>query len=122
MLSELNCQQETNNETLLSLYIYRYNLFYTTSSYRFEVALIFLNTFSDRCRQVLATRGNKTDSATPLLWSLAFSCLVFVAHVYFFSLQVYVLRIDLVLNGAGLGVLSTGVLLSLGALVEMGRP
>ena len=104
------------------LHGYRYNLFYTTSSFRFEVALVFISTFLDRCRQVLATRGNKTDTAAPLLWSLGFSCLVFGAHVYFFSLQVYVLRIDLVLNGTALFLLTTGVLLSLGALVEMRRP
>ena len=117
----LYCQRETKLFTLLLDTLYRYKLFYTKSSFRFEIALICINTFTEHCRQMLATRGNLTDSATPLLWSLGFSCLVLMAHVYFFSLQVYVLRVDRVLNGGALGVLSTGALLSLGALVEMGR-
>jgi len=72
------------------------------------ILLILLNGF----RLSLATRGNKTEELSPLVWSMGLIVPALVGHVFFLCLQTYVLQIDVVLNSLSLTFLSTEFILS----------
>lgn len=50
------------------------------------------------CRLALASQGNKTETVTPLAWSLGLSLPLFGAHTYYVRYQTFVLRLDQILN------------------------
>ena len=68
-------------------------------------------------RLFLGSRGNKTETVGPLVWSLVLSAPALVAYVYYLRLQIFVTRLDLVLNGIGVGFVALEVLLGMFTIV-----
>ena len=63
------------------------------------------------CTPPAASRGNRLESAGPLLFSLCLSAPVVIFHVYYLQLQTYVLRLDVVLQAIALAFVGVEVLL-----------
>jgi len=80
-----------------------------------EICLVLLLGVLEYCRLFLASRGNKTERPTPLL----FSCVVALPCVYLFFYfifqQIYVTRLDLILGL--IGIVFLGLELIIGLLV-----
>lgn len=68
----------------------RYKLYNTTAALRWELSMVFLTACMDVSRIRMAARGNKTENATPLLWSCGLSVSTVVAYTFFFKLQTFV--------------------------------
>ncbi|KAJ1629105.1 hypothetical protein T492DRAFT_1013096 [Pavlovales sp. CCMP2436] len=64
------------------------------------------------CRLLLASRGNKTETVTPIVWNVVLSLPLFGAYIYFLGYQVFVLRVDQVLNIIAIVFLAFEFLLS----------
>ncbi|KAL3801576.1 hypothetical protein ACHAWO_001381 [Cyclotella atomus] len=78
--------------------------------------MIFLTYFIDYCRIKMATRGNKTENAVPLIWSCGLWVASSAAYAFFLELQTYVLHIDKHLNSIALGFVAFEFVLSLLAI------
>mmetsp|Transcript_10179 Transcript_10179/g.26417 ORF Transcript_10179/g.26417 Transcript_10179/m.26417 type:complete len:144 (+) Transcript_10179:177-608(+) len=63
-----------------------------------EIFGIFMVALIEPCRLLLASRGNKTETISPLVWELVLSLPLFGAHTYYLRFQAFVLRLDQVLN------------------------
>ncbi|KOO33376.1 putative transmembrane protein 216 [Chrysochromulina tobinii] len=78
-----------------------------------EVCLVFVLGVLEYCRLFLASRGNKTERYLPLIFSivLALPC----AYLFFYYLyqQLYVSRLDVIVNSIGLAFVGLELLLSL---------
>eukprot|EP00956_Cyclotella_meneghiniana_P016684 scaffold26508_cov29-Cyclotella_meneghiniana.AAC.3 len=73
------------------IFFYKANkLFYTVAALRWETSMLFLTYLIDFTRIKMATRGNKTENALPLIWSCGLSVAVAVAYSFFLNLQTYV--------------------------------
>jgi hypothetical protein len=68
-----------------------------------------------------ASKGNKLESAANLLFSLLLAAPVLVFHVYFISLQTYVLRLDQVIQAIALAFVAAECLFSAVALVNFSK-
>ena len=68
-----------------------------------------------------ASKGNKLESAANLLFSLLLAAPVLVFHVYFISLQTYVLRLDQVIQAIALAFVVAECLFSAVALVNFSK-
>lgn len=53
-------------------------------------------------RLFMASKGNKTEMFRPMLWSLVLTPAAATALTYFLALQLYVLRLDIIVNSMGL--------------------
>ena len=78
-----------------------------------ELCLIILLLALEYARLKLASRGNKTERATPLVLSLLLSFPAAYLFFYFMFQQVYVTRLDLILSITGLGFIALEMLISL---------
>ena len=102
----------------LALYVYKdVQYFYPKSGAAIEVSCVFLYALCETMRLFLASKGNKTEQINPLIASIVLAVPVIVAHVYFISLQTYVLRVDIIINAIGL--VFVGIECLLGALAAM---
>lgn len=52
--------------------------------------MVFLTYLIDKSRIQMATRGNKTENAVPLIWSCGLSVASVLAYIFFLELQSYV--------------------------------
>jgi hypothetical protein len=52
--------------------------------------MLFFTSLMDFTRIKMATRGNKTESAVPLIWSCGLAVATTVGYVFFLELQTYV--------------------------------
>ena len=68
---------------------------------------------SSCCYTPAATRGNKTESIVPLFFSLILTAPIIIFHAYYISLQVYVLRLDVIIQAIALVFVGVEALLSL---------
>merc|ERR1711871_1629023 len=78
-----------------------------------ELCLLFLLAALECSRIFLATRGNKTESAGPLVMGLVLSFPSAYLFFYYLYQQVYVTRLDLILSAIGLGFIGIEMLISL---------
>ena len=97
----------------IALYIYKGNaLPYPSGVLGLEIFGIIMIAFIEPCRLLLGSRGNKTETVTPLGWALGLSLPLFGAHAYYLRFQVFVLRIDQILNIFAISFLAIEFLLS----------
>lgn len=102
----------------LLLFIYKgVMLPYPTSAIGLEVAFVFAYGILQAFRLWMTSMGNKTESISLLVWGLCLSAPVVVFHAYMIRLQVYVLRLDQIINGIGLVFIGAEVILCLVAVV-----
>ena len=78
-----------------------------------ELCLILLLLCLEYARLKLASRGNKTERATPLVLSLLLSFPNAYLFFYFMFQQVYVTRLDWILSITGLVIIALEMLISL---------
>ena len=95
-------------------YIYKGSrLPYPTGALGLEIFGIFMIAVIEPCRLIVASRGNKTETVGPLAWNLGLSIPLFGAYAYYLRYQVFVLRLDQVLNIIAVVLLAIEWLLSL---------
>ena len=82
-----------------------------------EIAMVIVLGIVEYTRLFLGSRGNKTETVGPLVWSLVLSAPALVAYVYYLRLQIFVTRLDLVINAIGVGFVGLEVLLGLFTIV-----
>ena len=68
-----------------------------------------------------ASKGNKTEQNTPLVWSLLLAISVGIAHGYYIGMQTYVMRVDVILNVVSFSFLGLEFMLTLFAFVMFSR-
>jgi hypothetical protein len=86
-----------------------------------EICLIVLLAIIEFARLKLASRGNKTERAPPLIVSLLLSFPAAYLFFYFLYQQVYVTRLDLVLAGTGIGFIALEMLISILVILTLVR-
>ncbi|CAM9362212.1 unnamed protein product [Choristocarpus tenellus] len=100
-------------------YVYKsWRYYYPSGTLEMEVSFIFLFAVVEHCRLFLATKGNKTEQINPLLMSLSLAVPVIILYVYCLALQVYVLRLDVILSVIGIVFVTCEGILSLGTAVS----
>ncbi|GAQ91181.1 hypothetical protein KFL_007390050 [Klebsormidium nitens] len=101
---------------ILTLLIFIYKgskLPYPKHVFGLELAFLFMFLIVEPTRIFLGSKGNKTEQAGPLGWSLALAAPILSMHFYFILGQTYVLRIEQFLNGVGVGFAGLQVLMGL---------
>merc|ERR1712224_983965 len=84
-----------------------------------EVCLLFLFGIIEWSRLFLASRGNKTERALPLVLALVLSFPSAYLFFYYLYQQVYVTRLDLILSVIGLGFIGIELIISLLVVVTI---
>ncbi len=74
---------------------------------------LFLWLIAEPCRCFLCSKGNLTETLSPLVWSVGLGVPIVLLYMYFLTYQTYVLQIDLFLSGVAAGFLVVQVLLTL---------
>mmetsp|Transcript_15786 Transcript_15786/g.44182 ORF Transcript_15786/g.44182 Transcript_15786/m.44182 type:complete len:147 (-) Transcript_15786:133-573(-) len=97
----------------LCVFIYKgISLPYPTNSYAVEFTFLWLYLLVEPVRLFLGSKGNKTESVQPLSFSLLCSLPVIALHIYLMLFQTFVLRLELIMNGAALVFIGFQVLIS----------
>eukprot|EP01040_Poterioochromonas_malhamensis_P000066 gene66-70_t len=97
----------------LCLFTYKAIKFYYPGRFLgWELTTVFLYLLINQSRLFMASKGNKTGGISPFGISLLLSMPMIVLHVYYITLQTYVLRVDLVINAIGLIFLGFEILIS----------
>ena len=78
-----------------------------------EFCLVLLLACIEYSRLMLTSRGNKTERAGPVIFSLLLAFPSAYLFFYFRYQQVYVTRLDLILSMTGLGFIALELLISL---------
>lgn len=86
-----------------------------------EVCLVLLLAALEYSRLMLASQGNKTERAGPLIFSLLIAFPAAYLYFYFLYQQIYVTRLDLIVAIAGLGFIGVELLLSVLVLLTLLR-
>lgn len=96
------------------VYIYKgLEFLYATNVLGTEIFFLFVYLALEFIRLHMASRGNKLEQVGPLIWSAFFSAGVIVLYIFFFQWQTYVLKVDRIVNGIGLGFIGLETLLIL---------
>ena len=82
-----------------------------------EIAMVFILCIIEQARLFLGSSGNKTETVGPLAWCLALSLPALVGYVYFMRLQIFVTRLDLVINAIGVGFVGLEIILGVFTVV-----
>lgn len=85
-----------------------------------EICLIFLLAALEYARLLLMSRGNKTERASPLIFSLLLSFPSAYLYFYFLYQQVYVTRLDLIISATALGFIGFEMLISVLLILTLG--
>ena len=85
--------------------------------YPATVAMVFILCIIEQARLFLGSSGNKTETVGPLAWCLALSLPALVGYVYFMRLQIFVTRLDLVINAIGVGFVGLEIILGVFTVV-----
>ncbi|KAK9830295.1 hypothetical protein WJX72_010842 [[Myrmecia] bisecta] len=98
----------------LAVFIYKgYALPYPSSNFAVEFTFIFLFLLIEPARLFLGSKGNKTERAGPLVFSMLLAAPLIAFFVYYLIRQTYVLKIEQFLNGAGLAFLGLQLVISM---------
>jgi len=87
----------------------------------FEVAMVFVLGLLEWARLFLGSQGNKTEQVGPLVWMFFLSLPAAVANVYYLHLQIYVTRVDLVVNIVSLVFIGLELLLALLTIITFAK-
>ena len=105
----------------LAVFVYKGISFpYPADALGWEISFLFLWAPTEYARLFLGSKGNLTEQQWSVGLSLALSLFTLVLHIYYLLLQVFVLRIDEVLNGISLGFLGMEFILGLFAMLSFG--
>lgn len=85
-----------------------------------EVCLVVLLAALEYSRLKLASRGNKTERAGPLIFSMLLAFPSGVLFAFFMLQQIYVLRVDLIMSTIGLVFIAIELLFSLLLFATLG--
>ena len=97
----------------LALFTYKSAKYDYASYYLgWDITIDFLYALCESTRLMLASKANKTASVYAMIWSLVLGIPVLLAHSYYITLQTYVLRIDVVLNGVAFFLVGSEMLMS----------
>ena len=86
-----------------------------------EVAMVFVLGLLEWARLFLGSQGNKTEQVGPLVWMFFLSLPAAVANVYYLHLQIYVTRVDLVVNIVSLVFIGLELLLALLTIITFAK-
>ncbi|CAG9467446.1 unnamed protein product [Pedinophyceae sp. YPF-701] len=89
--------------SILVFFYKGYNLLFPDERFGIEIACLLIYLLVEPARISMMDRGNKASSWVSMLGGLLLSVILIVYYSYLMFLQTYVLKIDLVLGGAGLG-------------------
>merc|ERR1711988_543535 len=92
---------------------------YPTGTIIGELILLLVLCTVDLSRIFLASRGNKTERNSALIWSSIMLLFTVVGYIYFVALQVYVLRLELFLNATALVFNGLSLILGIVAIVSI---
>lgn len=81
----------------------------------FEITFLLLYLFIDVVRVRLGTRGNLTETVSPLVVSLVLTLPLIMGNLFFLYLQTYVLHVEQVINVIFLVLQCVEFVLGLGA-------
>jgi len=94
---------------------------YPPNALGLEVAFVFLYGFIEWARLHLASRGNRVELISPTFLSLCLAAPTIVFHSYMISLQVYVLRLDLIIHAIALIFVGVQVFFEILAILSFWR-
>ena len=86
-----------------------------------EVCLVVVLAILEYCRLFLASRGNKTETHMPLIFSLLLAIPCGIGFMYYLNFQVYVARLDIILNCIALALIGLELFLSLITVLSICR-
>mmetsp|Transcript_29991 Transcript_29991/g.76921 ORF Transcript_29991/g.76921 Transcript_29991/m.76921 type:complete len:148 (+) Transcript_29991:193-636(+) len=87
----------------LALFVYKgLSLPYPTNNFTTEFVLLWLYLPIEPVRLFTASKGNKTETQLPLVFSILLSLPLIALHTYYMQFQTYVLRLEVILNAAAL--------------------
>ena len=105
----------------LAVFVYKgISLPYPADALGWEIAFLFLWVPTEYARLFMGSKGNLTEQQWSVGLSLALSLFTLVLHMYYLFLQVFVLRIDEVMNSISLGFLGLEFILGLFAMLQFG--
>mmetsp|Transcript_19137 Transcript_19137/g.37579 ORF Transcript_19137/g.37579 Transcript_19137/m.37579 type:complete len:140 (+) Transcript_19137:372-791(+) len=87
------------------------NFLYPNGVLGMEVVFLVIYAALEKARVFQASKGNKTEEASPFVWSFVLSVGVLLIHLFYFQLQTYVLRMDRILNAMGMAFVAVEVIL-----------
>eukprot|EP00658_Telonema_sp_P-2_P000860 TRINITY_DN10316_c0_g1_i2.p1 TRINITY_DN10316_c0_g1~~TRINITY_DN10316_c0_g1_i2.p1 ORF type:complete len:135 (+),score=27.68 TRINITY_DN10316_c0_g1_i2:218-622(+) len=92
------------------IFIYKgLHLPYPKSMIAGEIIVLFLLLFIDRMRLFMSSMGNKTERLGPLVGSVILGAIAMFGFAYFAFMQIYVLRLELVLTAIAIGLTGIGL-------------
>ena len=104
----------------LCLYTYKSVKYYYPGKFlAWDLVTLFMYVVIDQTRVLMASKGNKTSTALPLVFGLVLSLPIIVLHSYYISLQTYILRVDVVMNSIGLILVIIEFLLAITLVVNI---
>merc|ERR1711865_132697 len=86
-----------------------------------EVVMAFFVVCIDRMRIFLGSMGNKTEQLVPIIGSMILGAFAVVGYCYFVALQIYVLRLEVIINAIALSFAALSFLSSIGMVVKFSR-
>ncbi|KAJ8610105.1 hypothetical protein CTAYLR_007076 [Chrysophaeum taylorii] len=87
----------------LLLFVYKGSSFYYPPyTIWLEVTVTLMLVVIQSTRIFLGSKSNKTEMMRPMIWSLLLTPAAATAFSYFLALQLYVLRLDIIMNALGL--------------------
>ena len=88
-----------------------------------EITLVFVLAMLEYARLFLGSRGNKTEQTGPLLLFALLSAPALTINLYYLLLQVYVTRLDVIMNAISISLLCLELVLALLTILNfMGSP
>ena len=91
---------------------------YADEVFEYEFSFLFLWLLTEPTRLFLGSKGNKTLTTKPLLFSLTLAGFSLFLHVYYIVAQAFVLRADLVMNSISMAFLGAQFLLTVGQVMD----
>ncbi len=84
-----------------------------------DIVIDFFYVIVECTRLMLASKANKTASVYAMIWSLVLGCPILLAHSYYITLQTYVLRVDVVINGVAFFIVGAEMVMSALTLAQL---
>merc|ERR1712100_646361 len=104
------------------IFIYKgLNLPYPQSIIAGEIIMVFLLATIDRMRLFMSSLGNKTERLGPIVGAVILGAFAIAGYCYFIRLQVYVLRLEIIVSAIGLGLVAIGFLASIGLIIKFSK-
>eukprot|EP00741_Cyanophora_paradoxa_P014313 tig00020780_g13804.t1 len=98
----------------VAIFIYKGTwLPYPPNTLGWEIAFIIVYAVVESCRLFLGSKGNKTEQVPPMVWFLLISAAIAFGNIYYIYLQIYVLRVDVVINAIHLFFVGSEVIFAI---------